>query len=130
MPVKSKALLDTSCLIALADKEHGWEFVRDIRKNSGVSLINLSEFVSVIAKRGATSYDIKAMVSTLAVESIQLTADIAFLAGELIVHTKKFGLSLGDRVCIATGILCDIPIYTADQIWTKLDLDCDIRLIR
>ncbi|WP_395476404.1 hypothetical protein [Rickettsia endosymbiont of Pantilius tunicatus] len=46
-------------------------------------------------------------------------------------YTKQYGLSLGDRACIATGIYHNIAIYTTDKIWAELKIkNANIRLIR
>ena len=44
----------------------------------------------------------------------------------------KYGLSLGDRYCLALGAKLDLPIYTADKIWKSVEkhLDVKIYLIR
>jgi len=41
-----------------------------------------------------------------------------------------FGLSLGDRACLATGLIEKMPVMTADQVWKKLPLSLEIKLIR
>lgn len=42
-----------------------------------------------------------------------------------------FGLSLGDRVCLALGLHIQYPVLTADRDWGKLpNMVLDIRLIR
>jgi len=45
---------------------------------------------------------------------------------------SSYGLSLGDKYCIALGILMDKPIYTADKIWKQFEsqLSVKINLIR
>ncbi|MCW6035912.1 hypothetical protein K4A83_06450 [Spirulina subsalsa FACHB-351] len=44
--------------------------------------------------------------------------------------TKPLGLSLGDRACLALGLLLHQPVITADRQWNQLDLDLEIRVIR
>ena len=71
------------------------------------------------------------MVSASVEEIISFDIDQAVLAASLKKHTKQFGLSLGDRACIALGIIRKCPIYTADKAWSKLKIKgCDINLIR
>ncbi|MCF8053376.1 MAG: hypothetical protein K9L59_19240 [Desulfobacterales bacterium] len=40
------------------------------------------------------------------------------------------GLSLGDKTCLALALTRNIPAYTADRMWAKLDIDIEIRIIR
>jgi PIN domain nuclease of toxin-antitoxin system len=44
--------------------------------------------------------------------------------------TAPFGLSLGDRACLATGVCENMPVMTADKIWQKIPLPLDVQLIR
>ena len=37
---------------------------------------------------------------------------------------------LGDRACLATELIENMPVMTADQVWQKLSLPLDVRLIR
>ncbi len=48
--------------------------------------------------------------------------DAANFRAELQSQVQHKGLSLGDRACIALGIKLQVPIYTADRVWTQLQL--------
>jgi PIN domain nuclease of toxin-antitoxin system len=54
----------------------------------------------------------------------------AIIAGSFISVTKDYGLSLGDRACLALAKYKNIPVLTADKTWTKLNLGIKIKLIR
>lgn len=45
-------------------------------------------------------------------------------------QTKPFGLSLGDRACLALGMSLKVPILTADRRWGDLKLRVTLRFIR
>lgn len=60
----------------------------------------------------------------------QLSPAQAEIAGGVRASTVPFGLSLGDRACLAVGIDGGLPIYTADRVWLELALDVEIRAIR
>jgi PIN domain nuclease of toxin-antitoxin system len=55
---------------------------------------------------------------------------LARRAGELRLPTRRFGLSVGDRACLALAERERLPAYTTDRTWAKLNLGIDIRLIR
>ncbi len=63
-------------------------------------------------------------------EATALNAEHAEGAGNLITKTRPLGLSLGDRACLALGIVLRAPVYTADKLWKKLKLGVPIHLIR
>jgi hypothetical protein len=46
------------------------------------------------------------------------------------ILTQEYGLSLGDRSCLAAGIVMDAKVSTADTAWAKLNLGIEIHLIR
>ncbi|MHB8733976.1 MAG: PIN domain-containing protein [Terriglobales bacterium] len=44
--------------------------------------------------------------------------------------TRRWGLSLGDRACLALAFQRHAPVLTADRLWAELDVDVEIRLTR
>ena len=44
--------------------------------------------------------------------------------------TRKAGLSLGDRICLALGEQLDLPVFTADRAWAGLGLPLQAHVIR
>jgi ribonuclease VapC len=51
-------------------------------------------------------------------------------AGALRVGTKKAGLSLGDRACIALAKELGLPAMTADKAWTRAASGVEVVLLR
>jgi ribonuclease VapC len=43
---------------------------------------------------------------------------------------RHYGLSLGDRACLALAMELKLPVVTADRAWIDLDLGIDICVIR
>lgn len=115
-----KYLLDTSALIALLKKESGYEMIEKIIANSAISSVNFSEFVAVLARSGISYIDIDEMIKDIVPEIIPFCEDTSTKAGKLITVTKDYGLSLGDRACIATGDHYQMEIHTTDKVWSKL----------
>jgi ribonuclease VapC len=56
--------------------------------------------------------------------------NLARLAAALRPTTKKLGLSLGDRSCLALGLARRNIVVTAEKSWAKLKIDLKIDLIR
>ncbi len=54
----------------------------------------------------------------------------AVKAGCLRPATRDMGLSLGDRACLSTGILMNLPVITSDKIWRDTGLPVTVILIR
>ena len=128
----NRVLLDTSALIALLKKEHGFDIIEDIIANSAISSVNFSEFVAVLTRSGIKENEINEIITDIVPEIIPFCIDTSILAGKLAFLSKDYGLSLGDRACIATGEFYKMEIYTTDKIWLKLqpNLKTTITLIR
>ena len=58
------------------------------------------------------------------------TSEQAKIAGSLIARTQSFGLSLGDRSCLALAIALKAPVYTTEQAWRELKVGVPIHVIR
>ena len=63
-------------------------------------------------------------------EILPFTHEQAERAGSIINVTRPFGLSLGDRACLALAQMLSCPVFTADWAWSSLDLGIEIRVIR
>src|SRR5580700_9178903 len=106
----SKAVLDASAILAVIFKERGADKLTDeILDDAVASTVNLSEVQSKLVAKG---YDSEvAWMDTLLLESDPepFTAEQAKIAGSLIAKTQKYGLSLGDRSCLALAIALKAP---------------------
>jgi ribonuclease VapC len=58
------------------------------------------------------------------------TSEHARIAGDLIAATEQYGLSLGDRSCLALAITLRLPVYTTERVWRNLQLGVPIHVIR
>ena len=131
MQLKNKMLLDTSALLALLKKEPGHEIVSNIIAISTISSVNLSELITVLSRAGVSENDIDEIITDLVPEIVPFCGDISIKTGKISKLTQGYGLSLGDRACLATAIQLGLPVYTADKIWAELDLpNVKINLIR
>jgi ribonuclease VapC len=65
-----------------------------------------------------------------AIEWVPFADDHAAVAAELAPLTRPYGLSLGDRACLALALTRGEPAMSADRQWARLDLSIRIELIR
>ena len=63
-------------------------------------------------------------------KSLILTSRWRCLQGLSTVSTKKLGLSVGDRCCLALGLLRGNTVITADRLWAKLKLGIQVEVLR
>lgn len=130
--MSNKYVLDASAILALIKIEQGSEIVEEIAPISMMSAVNFSEAVSEMnTKLGMDIVEAQNAVCDLVSQIIPFDIEQAVLAGSLKKNTKSLGLSLGDRACIALGIIYNARIYSADRIWAKIEEpNCKIVIIR
>jgi ribonuclease VapC len=85
-----------------------------------MSAVNYAELVSKLNERGMSELEITVVLEGVPLVVVNLDQDTAHAIGLLRKSTKKLGLSLGDRACLALGEILRAQIITADQMWSKL----------
>jgi PIN domain nuclease of toxin-antitoxin system len=127
----NEAVLDASAILALLQHERGAEKLTDeILENAVASTVNLAEVQSKLVKKGhAPDEAWEDTLSPITAEE-PFTTEQARIAGDLITTTEKYGLSLGDRSCLALAIALKAPVYTTEQSWRNLKLGVPIHVIR
>jgi len=95
-----------------------------------VSTVNWAEVVSKLHRSGVSTAGLWNDISTLGPRLVSFTARQAEIAGELQGVTRKLGLSLGDRACLAVALDRRATALTADRAWAELDLDVVVTTIR
>lgn len=126
----SNAVLDASALLALLNEETGSEIVERYIPGALINAVNLSEVIGKLAESGMPENDIHEVVAMLALQVIPFDTVLSFKAGFLRPGTKNIGLSLGDRACLATGMLMNLPVITSDKVWRDSGLPVTVHLIR
>ncbi len=126
----SPAVLDSSALLTVFLSEPGGERVLPILQGALLSTVNLAEVVTRMVDLGAAAEHVWSRVESVRCEVCPFTAGQARIAAELRSVTRPFGLSLGDRACLALAIDRNATVYTTDRIWKKLPLGIQIEAIR
>lgn len=126
----SEYVLDASALLALLNAEKGADLVQGLMPEAVISTVNLAEVVTRLSAAGMPENEIRETLALLGLETIPFDKEQAFRAGLLFPHTQPFGLSLGDRACLALAQTRAATTVTADRTWDDLDLQITIKLIR
>jgi PIN domain nuclease of toxin-antitoxin system len=113
-------VVDTSALLALVFEEEGCREVVSRLERSAVSVVNLAEAVTVLIRRGVPPAEARWRLEAIPFERVALSEREALLAGELDAITRPYGLSLGDRCCLATAKSLRATALTADRAWTRV----------
>ena len=63
-------------------------------------------------------------------EVVPFATQPAKASGDLIIQTRRLGLSPDDRACLAPGIVRNAPVSNTEKTWKKLKLGIPAHLIR
>lgn len=127
----NSVVLDGSAILALINREPGSEkLTPKLLADAVCSTVNLAEVQAKLVSKGWSPEDAWEDATSPIREAIFFTDEHAKIAGSLVAITQPFGLSLGDRACLALGISLKTPVYAADKTWSKLKLGVRIHLIR
>jgi ribonuclease VapC len=125
-------VLDASAYLALVHLEVGHEEVarRLIDMVCVMSAVNIAEVLSKQAEIGVPTAEALALLQLTGVGIEPFSLDDAELTASLRQLTRAYGLSLGDRACLALSLRLQCPVLTADYLWSKLDIGIDVVQIR
>ncbi len=126
-----KAVIDASALLAFLKGESGaLNKLEEILPKSLISSVNFCEVATILDGLGMPEEIIEEVVEETISEIVPFDPSHAMLAAGLRELTKPYGLSLGDRACLALGLAYKLPVYTADRIWKEINIGIPIELIR
>lgn len=126
----SNYVLDASAVLALLNQEPGMDKVEALLADSCIGTVNYCEVLGKLIDAGMPEADARETIELLNVEVVSFDSDLARLAAVLRPTTKKLGLSLGDRSCLALALSRRNTAVTAERVWSKLKLGVQIDLIR
>jgi PIN domain nuclease of toxin-antitoxin system len=131
-----KFFVDASAFLAYLRDEQGADIVENALINGCyISIINWLEVLSKIVDLGENPEEIIQKLKNEGIlgnilRIIDCNEEDAITIALLRALTKSAGLSLGDRACLALGKRLNIPVLTADKIWSSLSVGVAITVIR
>ena len=126
----ASAVLDASVLLAHISGEQGSEPVPQLASDAFLSTVNLAEVFTKLLERDLTADAAASLVYRYGFEVVPFDEELARQSGALRVPTKKFGLSLGDRACLALAQREGLPALTTDRQWAKLSIGIEVKVVR
>ncbi|BDG20216.1 hypothetical protein TthSNM11_24190 (plasmid) [Thermus thermophilus] len=129
-------VLDASALLALLKGEPGAERVAEaLERGAYLSAVNLAEVLSKLADWGEDPAEAQARMEQVgllgaAVEVLPFTGEDALEVARLRALTRAYGLSFGDRACLALARRLGLPALTAERAWAELGLGIPVEVLR
>jgi PIN domain nuclease of toxin-antitoxin system len=126
----SSVVLDASALLALLNDEPGRDRVEKALDDSIIGAVNYCETLGKLIDAGVPEDDARHSIDLLNIDIVEFDTELAFRAAAIRPMTKRLGLSLGDRCCLALGLDRKATVLTAERSWSKLKLGLKIEVIR
>ena len=124
------AVIDSSAVLALLNDEPGADRVATALADASINAVNLAEVLGRLRRRGLSPEASATAVGCLGLVVIPFDRELAIDVAELERETARFGLSLGDRACLATARRGGQPVITADRAWLRLDVGVRVIAVR
>jgi len=116
----SAIVVDASAILAAILGEAGGDTVFDLLEDAMVSTVNMAEVYTYAAINALPTAAIDAFFADTGIEIASFDHAQAVTAGQLAGLTRKAGLSLGDRACLALARLREADVLTADRPWQQV----------
>jgi len=126
----ASVVLDSSAILCILNDEPGAEFVDAMLDDAVVSTVNYAEVVTKLVERGSTAAQAQSALRSIALTTVDFDIPLARRTGTLRAETRKRGLSLGDRACLALAEREGVPAMTGDRNWVGAVSGIEIRLFR
>lgn len=126
----NKCVLDASAILALLNDESGAGMVQELLPVAIVSAVNFAEVVTRLSLLGMPENEIQGTLHILGLVIIPFDEELSFQTGLLAIVTKQYGLSLGDRACLALALKTGYSAVTSDRVWKNLEIKLDVKVIR
>lgn len=128
-------VIDASAVMALLRDEPGAERALELLASADSESVSAAFISTVNLSELHQKFDAdmpQALIGgvTSVIASVAFTEQHARQAAALHIPTKRAGLSLADRACLALAKTMDLPVLTADRAWAKVSVGVEIELIR
>ena len=123
-------VFDSSALLAITFGEEGAAVALRAAEDAIMSAVNVTEVITRLVDRGASREEALRSLRRVGPAVRPFDESLALDASFLRAATRQYGLSLGDRACLALAMRERATVVTADRAWSKLDLGIDVQVIR
>jgi ribonuclease VapC len=122
-------VLDASALLALFNDEPGADAVMQaLEQPCLLSAANHTEVLTKLLDKGLSPEDAATVMTSVELRIVAFDAAQSADAAWLRTATRKVGLSLGDRACLALARAQGAAVLTADKPWLQIALAVDVKV--
>jgi PIN domain nuclease of toxin-antitoxin system len=127
--MERKGVCDSSALLASILNEAGGLAISAIDTRL-VSTVNVTETLSKLTEKGYPFDLALRSLADLNVTIVDFDRQQSFEAARLRARTRSWGLSLGDRACLALATITGSEVLTAERNWAQAAPHLTITTIR
>ncbi len=124
------SVLDASALLAMLQGEPGGDRVAEAIPDAVISAVNITEVVAKLCDKGLAQKQARETMEILSLNVVEFDMSQAIEAGGLRPSTRDYGLSLGDRACLALAARVGATALTTDRAWAQLEIGISVDVIR
>jgi PIN domain nuclease of toxin-antitoxin system len=122
-------VIDTSAILAFLFKEPGADVVAPALPMGLLSAVDYAEVLCRFERdKLGSAISIALSLPKALREVVPFDSKQAENAATIMMQTKQFGLSLGDRCCLALAMERKCAVLTADRIWLQLKLPAPVEI--
>jgi len=125
-----RVVLDASAVTAVLRSERGHENVLPHLRGSVISSVNLAEVFCMARSFGSRPEMDERAIQMMQLNVVPFDAEQAKIVASIYCETHGGSVGIADRVCMALGVLHNLPVLTGDHEWTKYDVGIDVQLFR
>jgi PIN domain nuclease of toxin-antitoxin system len=126
----SRAVLDTSAVLALCFAEAGAEQAAARGRDGLMSAVNYSEAIAKATDFGVPIETVNRALASLKLTVIPFDEEHAVVAASFRPLTRKLNVSFADRACLSAAAVARLPVLTGDRKWEDIKCPVEIILIR
>lgn len=126
----AKVVFDTSAILALVRAELGWDRAAAVFPTAVLCSVNAAEAYSKFAEWQLPRHEQAKYEVMLHDIVVPFDNDLALRAGAFRMVTRQYGLSVGDRACLALAHRLRARVVTTDKIWANVQVGVEIEVIR
>src|ERR1700745_4218956 len=106
----ASVVFDSSVVLAHINNEPGSERISHLFGDAVISAVNFAEVITKLAEWQVAMETIRSALSRYGLQIVVFDERLAERTGALRSKTKAFGLSLGDRACLALAEALRLPV--------------------
>jgi ribonuclease VapC len=116
-------VFDSSAVLAFLYNETGGDAIIADLPDGLISAVNAAEVLAVLVRNEVPIREAMLVLQKTHLKVVEFGMNHAIQTARMLgPEFRKLGISLGDRACMATAIVEEMPAVTADRVWSAVQM--------